>query len=87
MRLHLHGERHVRQMRDAVELRRHLGVIGLDEVGHVALAELAGFQNDRELFGGFHPWHILTYFFAVVPDPFPLTPFPIKSSECVHQGA
>ena len=50
MRLHLHGERNVRQMRDAGEFRRHLGVIGLDEVGHVALAELARFQHHGELF-------------------------------------
>src|ERR1700681_3244132 len=53
MRLHLHGERHVRQMRDAGILRRHLGVIDFDEIGHVALAELACFKHDGELLGGF----------------------------------
>src|ERR1700674_3460810 len=49
MRLHLHRERHVGQMRDAGVFRRHLGVIDLEEVGHVALAELDRFQNDGEL--------------------------------------
>src|SRR5205823_4156395 len=34
-------------------LRGHLAVIGFDEVGHVALAELACFQNRGELLGGF----------------------------------
>src|SRR6201991_1327897 len=53
MRLHLHRERHVRQGGDAGELRRHLGVIGFDEVGHVALAELACFQHRGDLLGGF----------------------------------
>src|SRR4051812_24846339 len=41
MRLHLHRERHVRQRGDAGELRRHLAVIDLEEVGHVALGEPA----------------------------------------------
>ena len=49
MRLHLHRERHIRQMRDAGELRGHLAVIDLEEIRHVALAELTGFENDREL--------------------------------------
>src|SRR6202166_1233435 len=53
MRLHLHRERHVRQMRDAGELRRHLGMIDFQEVGHVALAELARLQDHGELLGGF----------------------------------
>ncbi len=53
MRLHLHGERNVRQMRDAGVFRGHLAVIDFDEVGYVALAELAGFQHHRELLGGF----------------------------------
>ena len=30
---------------DAAELRRHLAVIGFEEVGHVTLAELVGFQH------------------------------------------
>ena len=50
MRLHLHRERHVGQSGDAGELRRHLAVIDFEEVGHVTLRELAGFQNDGELF-------------------------------------
>ena len=49
MRLHLHRERHVGQSRDADELRRHLGMIDFEEVGHVALGELACFQNHGEL--------------------------------------
>src|SRR5882757_3114889 len=53
MRLHLHRERHVGESRDAHELRGHLGVIDLEEVGHVALAELDGFQHRRQLLGGF----------------------------------
>ena len=50
MRLHLHRERHVGQMRDAGEFCRELAVIDFEEVGHVALAELAGFENHGELF-------------------------------------
>src|SRR4051812_33863514 len=53
MRLHLHRERHIRQSGDAGELGGHLAVIGFDEIGHVALAELAGFQHRGELLGGF----------------------------------
>src|SRR5262249_41351804 len=49
MRLHLHRERHVREARHALKLRGHLGVIGLDIVGHVALGKLRGFQHMREL--------------------------------------
>src|SRR3984885_14618234 len=60
MRLHLHGERHVGQMRDAVVLRGHLGVIDLEEVGHVALGELAGFQHNGELLGGFLDFNHIT---------------------------
>src|SRR6195952_4665888 len=53
MRFHLHRERHVRQMRDSDELRRHLGVIDLEKIRHVALAELTGFEDNGELLGGF----------------------------------
>src|ERR1700754_1631532 len=52
MRLHLHRERHVRQMRDAGELRGLLAVIDLKEIRHVALGQLVGFQHHRELFRG-----------------------------------
>jgi hypothetical protein len=50
MRLHLDRERHVRQSGDAGELCRHLGVIDFEEIGHVALGKLNGFQNGSELF-------------------------------------
>src|SRR5258705_8266794 len=50
MRLHLDREGHVRQSGDAGELRRHLGVIDFEEIGHVALGKLNGFQNGGELF-------------------------------------
>src|SRR6476659_6622055 len=53
MRLHLHRKRHVGQSGDAGELRRHLGVIDFEEVGHVALGKLDRFQNRGELPGGF----------------------------------
>src|SRR3990170_4119601 len=53
MRLHLHRERYVGQMRDADELRRHLGVIDFEEIRHVAVAELVGFHDHGELLGGF----------------------------------
>src|SRR5882757_7793476 len=53
MRLHLHRERHIGESRNPHELRGHLGVIDLEEVGHVALAELDGFQHRRQLLGGF----------------------------------
>jgi|SRR5450759_5389189 len=49
MRLHLYRERHVGQVRDTRELRRHLGMIDFEEVGDVALGELVRFQNDGEL--------------------------------------
>src|SRR5260221_8471077 len=49
MWLHLNRERHIRQSGDAAEFRRHLGVIDLEEVGHVALGKLNGFQNGGEL--------------------------------------
>src|SRR5437762_59314 len=50
MRLHLDREGHIRQSGDAGELGRHLGVIDLEEIGHVALGKLNGFQNGSELF-------------------------------------
>ena len=53
MRLHLHRERHIGESRDATELRSHLGVIDLKEIGHVALGELVCFQNHGELLRGF----------------------------------
>src|ERR1700709_2862489 len=53
MRLHLHRERYVRQMRDAAIFRGHLGVIDFDVIGHVTFAELAGFQHHGELLGRF----------------------------------
>src|SRR6185437_5688896 len=53
MRLHLHRERHVRQMRDAAEFRGHLGMIDFEEVGHVTLAKLDCFQNRCQLLRGF----------------------------------
>src|SRR5260370_23704192 len=50
MRLHLDREGYVRQCGGAGELRRHLGVIDFEEIGHVALGKLNGFQNGGELF-------------------------------------
>ena len=41
VRFHLDRVRHFRQGRDARDAGRHLGVIDLDVVGHVALGELA----------------------------------------------
>src|SRR2546430_13342153 len=50
MRLHLDREGRIRQSGDAGELGRHLGVIDFEEIGHVALGKLNGFQNGSELF-------------------------------------
>src|SRR5260370_23735848 len=50
MRLHLDRRGYVRQSWDAGELCRHLGVIDFEEIGHVALGKLNGFQNGSELF-------------------------------------
>src|SRR3954447_10175950 len=53
MRLHLNRERHIRQMRNAEELRGHLAMIDVDVIRHVAFGELVGFENHGELLGGF----------------------------------
>src|SRR5580700_1447424 len=53
MRLHLHRERYVGQRRDADEFCGHLGVIDVEEIGHVALGKLDRLQHVRELLGGF----------------------------------
>src|SRR5260221_1045071 len=50
IRLHLDREGHVRQSGDAAELCRHLGMIDFEEIWHVALGKLNGFQNGGELF-------------------------------------
>src|SRR5262245_30072790 len=49
VRLHLHGVGHLGELRDAHELRRHLGVVDLDVVRYVALAEPGRFEHQREL--------------------------------------
>src|SRR5581483_8480399 len=53
MRLHLNRERHVRECRDANEFCGHLAVVDFEEIRHVALGELAGFEHVGELLGGF----------------------------------
>ena len=49
VRLHVHGEGHVAQGRHAAELGRHLAVVGLDVVGHVAFRALDGLEQQRHL--------------------------------------
>src|SRR5438477_5151163 len=49
VRLHLHRIGHLAEMRDAGELGRHLLVIDLDIIGHVALGERGRLDNKREL--------------------------------------
>src|SRR3569623_1623 len=51
VRLHLNREGDFRQVRNARELRRLLAVIDFDEVRHVALGELVGFEHYCELLG------------------------------------
>src|SRR6478735_2720007 len=53
MRLHLHRERHVREVRDANVFRGHLAMVDFEIVGGVTLGELAGFEDVSELLGGF----------------------------------
>src|SRR5665213_791139 len=52
MRLHLHRERYVGEGRDAGKFSRHLGVIDLEEIGHVALGKLDRFEDRGELLRG-----------------------------------
>ena len=49
VRLHVHRERHVGERRHAHELGRHLAVVGLDVVGHVALRALDGLEQQSHL--------------------------------------
>src|ERR1700742_967604 len=52
MRLHLHGERHFREPRNAGHLRNLLAMIDFEVSRHVALGELVGFENDNKLLRG-----------------------------------
>ena len=49
VRFHRHRIRHVRQRRDARQLRGHLAVVGVDVVRHVALGALDGLEHERQL--------------------------------------